>query len=303
MKPASICKSISTTDITDEQLEKIQQYSRRPLTREEVYLFTVILCDNEVDRDFERFPIASLETLAELYLGKTGVFDHTPTAENQSARIFDTQLVVTEQPSSVGEPYAMLKAWAYMVQCDKNADLILEIEAGIKKEVSVGCAVEQIVCSICGQDQRETPCAHHKGQTYEGMVCHHLLLQPSDAYEWSFVAVPAQKKAGVVKTRTGLSPHTSQETIDPSHLEKLKSLAALGDRYQNDLRKNVIRLGLLAHMGMDAPTLEKITAKLDAGELASLEKTFSHAACRHYPVSPQLAPIVHDTNQESAFQI
>ena len=30
-------------------------------------------------------------------------------------------------------------------------------------------------------------------------VCHVVLNQPTDAYEWSFVAVPAQREAGVIK--------------------------------------------------------------------------------------------------------
>ena len=79
-------------------------------------------------------------------------------------------------------------------------DLIAEIEGGIKREVSVGCAVERAVCSICGGDLRAGDCGHRKGQEYGGRLCFASLEGASGAYEFSFVAVPAQPLAGVVKS-------------------------------------------------------------------------------------------------------
>ncbi|MEW3478835.1 ParB N-terminal domain-containing protein, partial [[Clostridium] symbiosum] len=58
---------------------------------------------------------------------------------------------------------------------------------------------ERLICSICGTDRRETYCGHCPGQEYEGKRCHIDLDDPTDAYELSFVAVPAQKGAGVIK--------------------------------------------------------------------------------------------------------
>ena len=37
--------------VTDEDLKLINQYTRRELTAEEVFVFETILCDNEIDRD------------------------------------------------------------------------------------------------------------------------------------------------------------------------------------------------------------------------------------------------------------
>ena len=45
---------------TAEELELINTYTRRTLTADEVYVFTVVLCDNDVDRDGERFTVESL---------------------------------------------------------------------------------------------------------------------------------------------------------------------------------------------------------------------------------------------------
>ena len=157
------------------------------------------LCDNEVDRDFERFTRKSLEALAKLFVGKSGIFDHQWSAKGQAARLYKTEVVEEPgQTTSAGDPACWLKGYAYMVRTEANQDLIAEIEGGIKKEISVGCAVNRSTCSICGSVAGS--CGHRRGQTYDGHLCFFNLEEPADAYEWSFVAVPAQRKAGVVKT-------------------------------------------------------------------------------------------------------
>ena len=93
MKQAAITKSLE--EPTSAELEQISRFARRPLKPEEVYLFSLVLCDNDVDRDLECFPRASLEKLAELFVGKTGIFDHNPKGENQTARIYKTQVLET----------------------------------------------------------------------------------------------------------------------------------------------------------------------------------------------------------------
>jgi hypothetical protein len=271
--------------VTPEQLDKINRFSRRELKPEELYVFSVILCDNEPDRDCEQFPAESLERLAELFIGKTGVFDHEPRAENQSARIFETRVVREERQNALGEGYCCLRARAYMIRCEKNADLILEIDAGIKKEVSVGCAVGRVECSVCGADARTGGCGHRKGELYGGKPCHHLLLNPTDAYEWSFVAVPAQRAAGVTKAR-----HDDDKGEKPmeNDLERLKALAALGEKYVESLRRDVIKLASLSQPDIDAHVLQAVVKKLDPDELQELRRGFGKAAARVYPLGPQL---------------
>ena len=79
------------TDMTHD-LECINQYTRRPFTEQEVYTFSVVLCDNEIDRDFERFSVEALHTLSRLFLGKTGTFDHNIKTGHQAARLYDTAM-------------------------------------------------------------------------------------------------------------------------------------------------------------------------------------------------------------------
>lgn len=193
-----------------EDLALINQQARAKLTEEQVYTFAVRLCDNEVDRDFERFPRKSLERLAQLYVGKSGIFDHNWSAGVQAARLYKVEVVdePTEQ-TSAGDSVAWLKGYAYMVRTEGNQDLIAEIEGGIKREVSVGCAVARETCSICGATYGS--CPHRKGAIYDGRLCFFDLEDPVDAYEWSFVAVPAQPGAGVVKSKRYSGAEISQD--------------------------------------------------------------------------------------------
>lgn len=244
-------------------------------------------------------------------MGKTGVFDHKPDAENQSARIFMTEVLDGEGENRIDEPYCYLKAWAYMVRCDKNSDLILEIDAGIKKEVSVGCAVEKALCSVCGADQKKSSCAHVKGKEYDGTLCYHLLVNPTDAYEWSFVAVPAQKNAGVVKgygdrfkalepsevTLAKLFSNSGGVLVEKAQLDclereyiKLKSLANAGEEYTKKLKTDAVSAMLLSQPGLNPEIAGEVVQKMNRSQLEEFTKVFTASAAKKFPVKAQLAP-------------
>lgn len=175
---------------TDE-MELVNNYSRRELTRDEVYIFSVVLCDNEIDRDFECFTVESLEKLSKLFVGKTGIFDHNPSAKNQTARIISCRVEsVPGRQNSLGDDYFRLTARAYMSVSEGNRELREAIDSGILREVSVGCSVKRTVCSICGEDINSHKCPHVKGETYGVKLCYGKLIEPCDAYEFGFVAIP-----------------------------------------------------------------------------------------------------------------
>ena len=263
--------------VDEQELKLINEWSRKELSAEEVYAFGVRLCDNEIDRDGERFTEQTLKELAELFVGKSGVFDHQWSAKGQAARIYRTEVVREEgQVTGMGDTACYLKGYAYMLRTEGNRDLIAEIEGGIKKEVSVGCAVGRRACSICGGEPGE--CEHVKGERYDGKLCCVELTDAVDAYEWSFGAVPAQRKAGVVK---GFA-------VGEEELEQLKKEAAMGRRYLASLRREVARLGGLAQENLDAAMLRSVTAKLDEHELLALKGAFEEQVRKIYPMEPQL---------------
>lgn len=252
--------------LSDELMGKINSFARRELDKDEVYAFPVILCDNEIDRDNERFSIEALRTLSELFVGKTGIFNHDPKGENQTARIFDTQIICDEErKTQAGEAYTALVGKAYMIRTAKNADLIAEIDGGIKKEVSISCSVESRICSICRSDKDKQSCTHIKGRRYGNRLCHVVLCNPTDAYEFSFVAIPAQRGAGVTKSIRG---------YDASREEAFSE--------QEQLRYELITRAL-KHCYLIEPLiplceLKQLLELLDTKKLSSLCRNLSEAA-------------------------
>ena len=221
--------------ITDGDMVLINAQAKTPLEPNQIYTFAVRLCDNQVDRDFERFPRKSLERLAKLFVGKSGIFDHIWSAVGQTARLYKTEVVDEPgQKTKAGDTLSWLKGYAYMVRTESNQDLIAEIEGGIKREVSVGYSVARMVCSICGEEGGR--CGHRKGEAYDGKLCFFSLDEPLDAYEWSFVAVPAQPAAGVVKNKRYGGPEEPQEPPVDSGEEDNTLRMAQAMQEQEELR-------------------------------------------------------------------
>ncbi len=303
----------STADIspcvpTASDMALINRYTKKALTEQDVYTFGVILCDNEIDRDFERFDTDALKVLANMFVGKTGICDHSMKSGDQTSRLYSAELIVDAQRrNSLGEPYAYIKAMAYMPRTEKNTSLIADIDAGIKKETSVGCSVKSVVCSECGTDLRRGTCEHVKGKNYGGRLCHAVLKEPADAYEWSFVAVPAQPAAGVTKAFAKKEEHemsiikavkteTGDITLSADDLnglrgeiEALEKLAADGEAYRTRLLGETVRLGMLAMPGLNGESLKTMCGKLSVSELCELKTAFAADAETHAPVSLQLA--------------
>lgn len=248
-------------------LEQLNKFTRRKFTGDEVFIFSVILCDNEVDRDNERFSRKSLEQLAEKFVGVTGIFDHDPKGGNQTARIFSAEVVEESRENSLGEPYVCVKANAYMVRTDSNADLIREIDGGIKKEVSVSCAAERHICSVCGTDRRVKACHHVKGRRYDGKKCFLSLEDISDAYEWSFVAVPAQVGAGVTK---GFEETAHKDVEAP---EDTENKVGCDETDRGELEKSIRRsLAMRCPDGCAKQIFDRVCGMLDDSELEELGK-------------------------------
>ena len=205
--------------VTEDDLALINQLALTELSAEQVFTFKAVLCDNKVDRQFDRFTRKALSELQQLFMGKTVIKDHFHSADNQVARIYKTELLtdMTATVDGTTEPYTQLVAHCYMLRLASTADLIAEIQGGIKKEGSVGFRASSAICSICGTDNAKSYCRHWPGKSYEKeggqVLCTFTLDGASDAYEFSLVAVPAQRAAGVSKSYTGQTEY--EPDVDP----------------------------------------------------------------------------------------
>lgn len=307
----------------NEELSLINTYSRKELTEEDVYIFTLTLCDNEVDRDFEKFNLDSLMKLKELFKGKTGITDHSMRSKDQSARIFHTYLYTeNDKLTDSGEPYTALKARAYMLRTESNADLIKEIDGGIKKEVSVSCSTEKCICSICGKDLRKRECKHIKGKTYSKKLCYGILTNPTDAYEWSFVAVPAQRKAGVTKSffkeeqtlQKGMDILKSmtedtvltvnQATEIKEYIEELEQISSEALTYKQHLTEDIERYALIIMPKVNTKQFTRGCSLMSLSELRSLRDGLRKQAGEIMPPMLQLRASAKEShNNNNAFKI
>ena len=190
--------------LDDGELTLINRQALRTLTAAEVFAFRLAACDDQVDRDFERFTPAALEELAKLFVGRPVLMDHQWSAGKQTARIYAAAV----EPS--GE-IRRLVLRCYMPRTEQTEETITAIESGILRECSVGCTVRRVICSICGADQLEGCCDHEPGREYGGQRCVMELDGAEDAYEVSLVAVPAQPGAGVLKSKRYGGPGGPQE--------------------------------------------------------------------------------------------
>lgn len=298
MEVKKATEAVSSGVPTAVQLEAINAQAKTRLNGEQVYVFSLRLCDDQVDRDGERFDTAALTGLAKLFIGKTGIVDHKWSAENQVARIFETQVVKENGISYI-------KAWAYIRRGGANDEIIADIEAGIKKEVSVGCAMGRAVCSVCGSEYGT--CGHLKGESYDGQVCCAILQEPVDAYEFSFVAVPAQRDAGVLKAMGGgrkCLKELAEEFGAQAEYRALYKQAELGKRYQKELEDSVVRLGLALELGVEEPVLRSVAKTAAAEDLMKLKAALEERLAEMLPVTTQLGGSVGKMDAvESGFLI
>ena len=197
MEPIRKYAQLRKADADEGELSLINAQSLRPLTAEEVFTFRLAACNDQVDRDFERFPEQTLEDFARLFTGRPVLMDHQWSAGSQTARVYAA--AVEDMPGVPGGKQLVLRC--YMPRLRGNADTIAAIEAGLLRECSVGVAVKRAVCSVCGKDNRLRVCEHRGGQIYQGQACHFDLEGAADVYEVSLVAVPAQPDAGIIKSK------------------------------------------------------------------------------------------------------
>ena len=301
---------------SDEDMSLINLHTLKTLTKDDVFCFSVILCDNDIDRDFERFDENALKTLEKLFIGKTGIFNHSMRSEDQNSRTYKTQLITDNSRKTCdGLPYTYLKAWCYTVRSTKNEPLIRDIESGIKKEVSISCASDQRICSICG----EKHCNHIAGHKYDGKRCYKTITGITDAYEWSFVAVPAQRNAGVTKSfikeksmekilksikeekSLTLSENELKKVSD--YIENLKEKSADGEKYRLSLCTKIKSYFSLAIPEISENCVDDMIKNLSTDSLEAISKAMKEKANTVVPITSQLyTEEKNDDNSNSQFK-
>lgn len=177
-----------------ELLAAVNRFALRPLARDEFVVFTLDLCNNQVDRHHSRFPEAELEKINAMVVGRPLMERHDMRGTLPRGTFFRSRIhregdVVSVRPD------------VYVLRTAENADFILNIEGGVYRETSIGFSFCLPECSVCGNDVRA--CAHTPGQTYDGQPCHFIMRDVVDVLEGSVVSSGSQGTAFVSQYRNG----------------------------------------------------------------------------------------------------
>lgn len=164
-------------------LADVNRFALRPLTIDEIAVFTLDLCNNQVDRHHSRFPDDELARINQLIVGRPLIERHDLRGALPRGTFFRSRLHRDGNCLSV-------RPDVYVLRTSENAAFIRNIEGGVYRETSIGFAFQVPECSICGKHVHT--CGHVPGREYNGALCHFLLRGVVDVLEGSVVACASQ---------------------------------------------------------------------------------------------------------------
>jgi len=197
---------------TKAQLNKINKFAKRKLTKEEVFVAPVKFVGDGLLKDRA---LKLDESLLRVYLkdAKKGIafmLDHPwagffakPKPAYTYGRSFDAALVESPGNPEVLYEKFVLEGWIYIVRGKEKDgvstdEIIKDIEDGTLFDGSVGFYFETAECSICGKSIWE--CPHWPGEEYEEdgkkHFCYVIAKPPGGLMEYSGVFDGAYPTAG-----------------------------------------------------------------------------------------------------------
>ncbi len=190
-------------DVSKDDMAKIQRFALRELSADEVAVFTMNLCNDQIDRHASRFPKKELETINRMIRGKPTMVNHDM-SQMPRGRFFDSRMAkgpTGPQSISNSKDALFVQPSFYMLREPENESFIRNIEAGIYSGTSIGFSFDTPECSICSCDLRA--CAHWPGDEYEGVECHYIMHDVRDVFEGSIVPLGSQGTEIVARTEEG----------------------------------------------------------------------------------------------------
>ncbi len=183
-----------------EDLTALNALSPTRLDWDDVFVRSMYLCsDRPCECDWSRFTPHALEQIARLVIGQSVITGH----DRRSlplARFFKAKTVERTGPD--GEPVRWVQAWFYWLRETSGAvDLLLNIDGGIYREVSIAWRYRHWTCSICGEE--DGLCAHRPGEVSGEQRCLRVIDEIVDVLEGSLVYKGADQGATLARSFEG----------------------------------------------------------------------------------------------------
>lgn len=133
---------------------------------EDIFCGSMALCNNELDRSYERFPEGYLKRFADTIVGKSVMRGHDYRSE-PVGRFYDAEV-----RKGTADHLDLVPAYYMMA----NDPLVPKVKAGILKGVSIGFEPDKRICDLDGKDydgwwndaDDDDPCHHIAGRDYDG---------------------------------------------------------------------------------------------------------------------------------------
>ncbi|MDA8433698.1 MAG: hypothetical protein M0Z60_12165 [Nitrospiraceae bacterium] len=142
---------------TPEQVAKINQFTRRAFSTEELYVGQLRLSNNCIDRDDERFSEPVLDRFVATTIRRTMLLDHSRSLRSAVGKFFDVQLEkmpLQQAIAEIGEDIVLPEGmdevrfhcpWFYIARDAVDPQDLAKIEAGIYDFGSIGFRADSLV--------------------------------------------------------------------------------------------------------------------------------------------------------------
>lgn len=177
--------------ISSDDLEKINRIAPKDLHLDQIYVRSMYLCSTQLcESDYCCFTNQALEDIQKKIIGQSVLIGHNRNSL-PLARFFKAEVVERDHEQRA-EPVHFVRAWFYWLRETSGAkDLLLNIDGGVYREVSLAWRFHNWRCSVCNKENGN--CSHKPGETYDKHTCYRIIDQVSDVLEGSLVYKSADK--------------------------------------------------------------------------------------------------------------
>ena len=213
------------------------------------------------------------------------------------ALIGDSKVVFLDEPTSGMDPYSRRMIWNLLRNYRENRVIILTTHFMDEADF-LG---DRIVVMSKGRLQVAGSSLFLKGKFGIG---YHMSVAKEDGADDAAVLAVIQKHVPAAaieessKTAVMVNLPRDSTVAFGAILEELEREALLGRRSGERARREAVRLGLLAGLGLEKETLERLVAPLSAEELERVENGWRQKAAERYPIVPQLRYAEKDARAE-----
>lgn len=185
--------------VSEGDMELINRFAPGQLESTQVYTRSMYLCSSQpCISDGCQFTRTALEEIAERVAGLSVLTGHDRSSL-PLARFYKA-VVVPRGDNDRGEPVFFVRAWFYWLRNTTGAkDLLLNIDGGIYREVSLAWRYDSWRCSIC--QASNSVCGHRVGTVYDGKQCFRLIDRITEVLEGSLVYKSADRNTYLMGSR------------------------------------------------------------------------------------------------------